>query len=667
MIVSSAPLGESEARARRARSLLVAGHGRRHHHPARDQRDRADQRPERHGRLPRVAAAHPPGSAAGTSSRVRSTSSAIAATSSSTRVVAHLVAETLPELERERFAAQVVAVVVQQERLRVQRLDAERRVGAHVDRGPMTAARELGHARRRSPAPGAGAAATSGGSPWGSRAPCRGRDRRRPRRPGRTAAPARCAATRDRRPRARRGPTTTRPWLRRTSTSSTPSAVSPNGAPSSGRLSIVPAARCPNVKFLPITACTPCTPFTRTRSTNPSAGICENSFVNDSTSSSSIPVASISDARRSTVVSSRGSLPGVSTSRGCRSNVTATERTPRSRAASTVRANTARWPRCTPSKNPTVTTDGPSGNGSRSIPSTIRMRASVSRTSSDGAVASRSHEDGPGRYGAPVGRARARTTMVLLLCLPLTLFACGGQASDPVTSVLDDDAITVGSFNFPESEVLAEIYAQTLEARGFRVQREFNVGPRELLIPALQRGLVELVPEYAGSLLGFFGVTASSDADHHASGAHGRARSPGTHGPGRRPGRGPQLVRDLRDHGGEPQRGAVERPHLVRAGDDVRGPGGMRAAAVLSQGTGGRVRPAFQGVHRARRRRPADRPGAQRRDDRHRSAVLERPGPAGRRARGPPRRPRPAAVGEHHAGRLAARARDVRPASSPMR
>ena len=233
------------------------------------------------------------------------------------------------------------------------------------------------------------------------------------------------------------------------------------------------------MKFLPITACTPCTPFTRTRSTNPSAGICENSFVNDSTTSSSMPVASINEARRSTVVSSRGSLPGVSTSRGCRSNVTATERTPRSRAASTVRANTARWPRCTPSKNPTVTTDGPSGNGSRSIPSTIRMHASVSRTSCVRAVRTAPDtSDGSQRYGASVGRARARVTMVLLLCLPLTLFACGGgQTSDPVTSVLDDDAITVGSFNFPESEVLAEIYAQTLEARGFRVQREFDVGP----------------------------------------------------------------------------------------------------------------------------------------------------------------------------------------------
>lgn len=105
-----------------------------------------------------------------------------------------------------------------------------------------------------------------------------------------------------------------------------------------------------------------------------------------------------------------------------------------------------------------------------------------------------------------------RATMVLLLCMGLISFACGAQPIDPVTSVLDDDSITVGSFNFPENEVLAEIYAQTLEARGFQVQRELDIGPRELLIPALQRGLVELVPEYAGSLLGFFGGSASSDS-----------------------------------------------------------------------------------------------------------------------------------------------------------
>ncbi len=92
------------------------------------------------------------------------------------------------------------------------------------------------------------------------------------------------------------------------------------------------------------------------------------------------------------------------------------------------------------------------------------------------------------------------------------LGACAGNGRPAVTTALDDGAITVASFNFPESEALAELYAQALEGRGFRVDREMNLGPRELVEPALQRGLVELVPEYAGSALGFFGVTASSGA-----------------------------------------------------------------------------------------------------------------------------------------------------------
>jgi osmoprotectant transport system substrate-binding protein len=109
-------------------------------------------------------------------------------------------------------------------------------------------------------------------------------------------------------------------------------------------------------------------------------------------------------------------------------------------------------------------------------------------------------------------RTRARVTVAVLLSFPLSLMGCGRESVPTVTSVLEDDAITVGSFNFPESEVLAEIYALTLEGRGFQVKRQLDVGPRELLIPAVQRGLLELVPEYAGSLLGFFGGSATSDS-----------------------------------------------------------------------------------------------------------------------------------------------------------
>jgi osmoprotectant transport system substrate-binding protein len=61
----------------------------------------------------------------------------------------------------------------------------------------------------------------------------------------------------------------------------------------------------------------------------------------------------------------------------------------------------------------------------------------------------------------------------------------------------------VASFNFPESEVLASVYGGALRAAGYPIQLLQGVGPRELVEPALARGLVEMVPEYAGSALQF--------------------------------------------------------------------------------------------------------------------------------------------------------------------
>jgi osmoprotectant transport system substrate-binding protein len=66
--------------------------------------------------------------------------------------------------------------------------------------------------------------------------------------------------------------------------------------------------------------------------------------------------------------------------------------------------------------------------------------------------------------------------------------------------------ITVGSFDFPESVLLAEIYGQALAAARFPVRIMPNLGPRELVDPALVDGLVQLVPEYAGSALQFFSL-----------------------------------------------------------------------------------------------------------------------------------------------------------------
>jgi osmoprotectant transport system substrate-binding protein len=75
------------------------------------------------------------------------------------------------------------------------------------------------------------------------------------------------------------------------------------------------------------------------------------------------------------------------------------------------------------------------------------------------------------------------------------------------------DAVVVASFNFPESEVVAEIYAQSLERAGVPVHRELDLGPRELVMPALQQSFVDLVPEYVGSALASFGVQPRSEHD----------------------------------------------------------------------------------------------------------------------------------------------------------
>ena len=94
--------------------------------------------------------------------------------------------------------------------------------------------------------------------------------------------------------------------------------------------------------------------------------------------------------------------------------------------------------------------------------------------------------------------------LIAVVCAALC--ACSDGGSTRVESALGDDAITVGSFDFAESRVLAEVYSQALEAVGLSVVRAFDLGPREFVAPALQRGLIELVPEYAGTATTFLSL-----------------------------------------------------------------------------------------------------------------------------------------------------------------
>ena len=93
---------------------------------------------------------------------------------------------------------------------------------------------------------------------------------------------------------------------------------------------------------------------------------------------------------------------------------------------------------------------------------------------------------------------------IMITVVALAAVACAGSPDGPTPpNALGDDAITVGSFDFAESVLLAEIYSQALEHAGFTVEREFELGPREFVAPAMSVGLIEMVPEYAGSAATF--------------------------------------------------------------------------------------------------------------------------------------------------------------------
>jgi osmoprotectant transport system substrate-binding protein len=119
---------------------------------------------------------------------------------------------------------------------------------------------------------------------------------------------------------------------------------------------------------------------------------------------------------------------------------------------------------------------------------------------------------------AMLGAACVGLAAVLSACTPSS-----GTVPSPAAeeATRHGAVITVGSFDFPESILLAEIYGQALAAGGFPVRVVPDLGPRELVEPALMNGLLQVVPEYAGSALEFISLghrspTADVQATHRA-------------------------------------------------------------------------------------------------------------------------------------------------------
>jgi len=99
-----------------------------------------------------------------------------------------------------------------------------------------------------------------------------------------------------------------------------------------------------------------------------------------------------------------------------------------------------------------------------------------------------------------------------ITALALAVTACGND--NPTSSGTGDsapsDTIVVGSANFQENVLLANIYAEALKAKDVKVSTKLNIGSREAYVPGLEDGSIDLIPDYTGNLLLYFDKTAEA-------------------------------------------------------------------------------------------------------------------------------------------------------------
>ena len=79
--------------------------------------------------------------------------------------------------------------------------------------------------------------------------------------------------------------------------------------------------------------------------------------------------------------------------------------------------------------------------------------------------------------------------------------ASSSAGSNPLGGGTSSGTVIVGSANFPENEVLAEVYALALQKAGVKVTTKLNIGAREVYYPQVEKGALTIIPEYNGTLL----------------------------------------------------------------------------------------------------------------------------------------------------------------------
>jgi osmoprotectant transport system substrate-binding protein len=108
-------------------------------------------------------------------------------------------------------------------------------------------------------------------------------------------------------------------------------------------------------------------------------------------------------------------------------------------------------------------------------------------------------------------RVRTRAMFTVLVVAALALATLGSGLASAGGS---KKSLTIGSKDFASAQVLGQIYGQALEAKGYDISYKENIGPTEIIFPALESGDIDLYPEYLNTVVQTqFGGTGGSDLD----------------------------------------------------------------------------------------------------------------------------------------------------------
>ena len=110
---------------------------------------------------------------------------------------------------------------------------------------------------------------------------------------------------------------------------------------------------------------------------------------------------------------------------------------------------------------------------------------------------------------------RTMITMAAVAASALALAACGsaesvGGNASTGSSENGQRTLVVGSQDYYSNEIIAEVYAQALEGAGYTVDRQMRIGQREVYMPELEAGSIDVFPEYTGNLLQYLDSEASA-------------------------------------------------------------------------------------------------------------------------------------------------------------